>query len=173
MNPLLQKLVDIASGQVGVKEEGGNNKGPFIRLYQGATWLQPGPWPWCAAFCAWVLREWLVKANGAIEAVGIKDDETSGWRCQDASAFGWITWAKKRGLYVTDEKELAKAGDFVVFDFSHIGICVRDQQPGETVIHTIEGNTNVAGTRDSLTGDGVATKVRATNLVRAYIRILK
>lgn len=172
MNPVLQKFIDIAAAEVGVREEGGNNNGQRIREYQKATSLNPGPWPWCAAFVAWCMREWLVKKVGAIEAVGIESDETVGWRCQSAGAFKWIEWAKRKGLYVTDEKELAKAGDIVVFDFSHIGIVEKDEVLGDNVIHTIEGNTNGKGERDSTTGDGVWRKVRNVSLVRAYIRLV-
>lgn len=171
MNPLIQKLVSIAQSQVGVKEEGGNNRGKHIVDYQAATWLEPGPWAWCAALQCWVLREWLKDAE-VQKHLGLNALTAQNWRCKDASAFGWIKWAEKRGLYVTDEKEEAKAGDFVVFDFSHIGIVVEDQLPGKQYIVTVEGNTNGKGERDSESGDGVWTKNRSTNLVRAYIRIV-
>lgn len=170
MNKLLQKLVDIASSQVGVLEEGGNNRGSKVVIYQGATWLKPDAWPWCSAFMCWCLKEWFkipeVRAHFNLKMV-------ESWRCRDASAFGWISWAKQQGLYVTDEHEPAKEGDIVVFDFSHIGIVTADQLPGKDYIETIEGNTNGKGERDSVTGDGVFRKIRKTNLVRAYIRIIK
>jgi hypothetical protein len=49
----------------------------------------------------------------------------------------------------------ARAGDFVVFDFSHIGIVAADQKAVTDNIQTIEGNTNGKGERDGLAGDGV------------------
>ena len=45
--PAIEKLVEIALSQVGVKEVGGNNKGAKIREYQSATNLTPAAWPWC------------------------------------------------------------------------------------------------------------------------------
>jgi len=173
MNNILKNLVTIASSQVGVREQGGNNLGKEVKEYQKATFLAPGAWPWCAAFVCWCIREWLVKTNGAAEALGIKSDETIYWRPKTAGAFDFINWAKRSNLYVTDEKEPAKAGDLVVFDFSHIGIVAADQLPGKDYIETIEGNTNVKGERDSVSGDGVWRKQRKVNLVRAYIRLLK
>lgn len=171
MKNLVKKLIEIAASQVGVKEEGGNNVGPQIKEYQKATFLNPGAWPWCAAFVCWCMREWLVKTYGVTEALGIEDTDTVQWRPKTAGAFAFIDWAKRSKLYVTDEKELAKAGDIVVFDFSHIGIVEKDQVPGENYIHTIEGNTNVKGERDSYSGDGVWRKKRNVSTVRAYIRI--
>lgn len=165
---LAQKLIDIASAQVGVHEEGGNNKGDEIVIYQKATWLPPAGWSWCSAFMCWCMQQWLSNPEVVKELKVIPEK----WRCKDASAFGWIKWAKDHALYITDEKEMAKAGDIVVFDFSHIGLVIADQLPGKDYIETIEGNTNGKGDRDSITGDGVFKKYRKTNLVRAYIRII-
>lgn len=168
---LKQALVNLALAEVGTREEGGNNKGKRVETYMQATWLAVGPWPWCAAFTCWLLREWL-KLPEVREYLNLDYNQMHRWRCRDASAFGWVKWANKQGLHVTDEKELARAGDFVVFDFSHIGIVTHNQQPGETTIRTVEGNTNWRGDRDSPAGDGVWQKERPVNIVNAYIRII-
>jgi hypothetical protein len=167
------KLVDIALAEVGTVEAGGNNVGARVRTYQSATWLKPDPWPWCAAFTCWVLREWL-KDPDVLQTIkdtaGGPDFNSEKWRCKDASAFGWEKWARQKGLQVLPETEKARAGDFVVFDFSHIGIVVEDQYTDHIV--TVEGNTNGAGARDSETGDGVWKKTRKRSLVKSYIRII-
>jgi len=160
------KLVNIALAEVGTREVGGNNLGPRIREYQSATWLAPGAWPWCAAFVAWVLHEWL-KDSDVLDAMKIRSPD---WGCKDASAFGWEKWARAKGLKVIPETEKAQAGDIVIFDFSHIGIVVEDQT-GDT-INTCEGNTNGKGERDSVSGDGVWRKTRAQSLTKCYIRLL-
>lgn len=165
MQSIINDLVNIAAAEVGTKEEGGNNNGKRIRDYQKATWLKPDSWAWCAAFTAWCLRQALYETNQLTVDIDFK------WRCRDASAFGWIKWAAANGLYVTDEKELAKKGDFVVFDFSHIGIVEKDQLEGDKYIYTIEGNTNGKGERDSVSGDGVWRKKRHVSLVRNYLRL--
>lgn len=173
-----REIVDIAEREVGVREVGGNNQGPRVEVYQRMTWLHPAPWPWCAAFTCWVLAQALQTPAGAVTLSQLGTTLGS-FRCKDASAFGWIKWAKKHNLIVFDEHSdlhLPAAGDFVVFDFSHIGIVSRNFGQGATTaepteIHTIEGNTNGKGERDSQSGDGVWRKVRNINLVRAYIRV--
>jgi hypothetical protein len=164
-------LIEVAEKEVGTREEGGNNEGARIVEYQGATWLAPGAWPWCAAFTAWIMREWLedeaVRADLGLATFSLAEK----WRCRDASAFGWESWARKRGLAVLTEADRAKAGDFVVFDFSHIGLVVEDQTSIRAKIRTIEGNTNGRGDRDSNSGDGVWRKERAPGLTKSYIRI--
>jgi hypothetical protein len=66
---------------------------------------------------------------------------------------------------------LRRAGDFVVFDFSHIGIVAADQKVVTDNLQTIEGNTNGKGERDSVAGDGVWQKERAPQLTKSYIRL--
>jgi hypothetical protein len=168
---IIDKLVKIAESKVGVKEEGGNNKGAEIILFQQATFLKPDAWPWCAAFICWCIREWL-KDNDVKSYLHLTDETIKTWRPRTASAFDFQNWAKTNRLKIFDEKLDAKAGDIVIFDFSHIGIVSADQVGGDT-IQTIEGNTNIKGERDSHSGDGVFRKTRNKNLVRAYIRIIE
>lgn len=153
-----EKIVEIAAGEVGVREIGGNNNGAMIREYQAATWLKPSSWPWCAAFTCWVL--WRALNALGLSLIG---------RCRDASAFGWERWARSHGHEVLPETAACKAGDFVIFDFSHIGIVEKDSD-GEW-IDCIEGNTNGKGERDSEAGDGVWRKRRHRSIVKCFIRL--
>ena len=168
---LRKRLVDIATSEVGVTEQGGNNRGPCVVEYQSATWLKPAPWPWCAAFICWVIREWLKDAEvqSALSLSGPRAIEA--WRPRTAGAFDFERWAKERKLRVLRRTTKAKAGDLVIFDFSHIGIVVKDQL-GASTIETIEGNTNSGGQRDSTTGDGVRRKRRSVSSVRSIIRLI-
>lgn len=163
------ELIQIALAEVGVREVGGNNRGDRIREYQRATWLDPAPWPWCAAFTAWILKQWLLTPLGRVY-LGVNRG-VEGFRCKDASAFGWEKWAASRGLEILPESQLARASDLVVFDFSHIGIVVADQLSLRDDIVTVEGNTSGSGeTRDSQS-DGVWKRFRNPSLVRSYIRL--
>lgn len=164
MTTVADRLAEIAVAEIGAREQG-HNAGPRVVQYQEATWLKPGPWPWCAAFVAWSLREWLHEKNTQ-DALGIGEAQIERWRCKDALAFGWETWALKRGLLVLPETTPMRAGDIVTFDFSHIGIVIAGK--GDT-IHTVEGNTNADGSRE---GDGVYAKRRPRHLIRRVIRIL-
>lgn len=171
MNESLDKLIGIAKNELGTREGPTNNTGARIVEYQGATWLAPGAWPWCAAFTAWIMREWLededVRKSLNLASFSLAEK----WRCRDASAFGWEKWALQRGLPVQPETQKARAGDFVVFDFSHIGLVIEDQVSTKAKIKTIEGNTNGKGERDSESGDGVWYKERVPSLTKSYIRI--
>lgn len=169
---LQQRLIDIAGREVGVREEGGNNRGPRVEVYQLATWLKPGDWPWCAAFVAWCVRATLI-------GEAVPPARADAWRCRDASAFGWITWAQRApGCVVLPGSDIPMLGDLVVFDFNgptaagggHIGIVERDVL-GDA-FQTIEGNTGDAGLRETTTGaDGVFRKTRGTRPVVAFIRL--
>lgn len=171
MNEAIEKLISIAKSEVGTREDAINNTGARVVEYQGATWLAPGAWPWCAAFTSWVMREWLedqyVRDFLKLSTFSIAEK----WRCRDASAFGWEKWAKQRGLSILSETEQARKGDFVVFDFSHIGVVIEDQSSSQSQIKTIEGNTNNKGSRDSNQGDGVWEKTRDPKITKSYIRI--
>ena len=165
------RLVEIAEKEIGVHEVGGNNRGPRVREYQSATWLVPGPWPWCAAFVCWAIREWL-KLPEVRTALSLRnDDAVEKWRPKTAGAFDFENWAKHRGLTILKVPLRAKAGDLVIFNFSHIGIVAADQTD-DAHISTIEGNTNNGGERDSELGDGVFRKERSPQLVKAFIRIV-
>jgi hypothetical protein len=168
----IDQFVEIAVSEIGTREEGGNNCGAEIRAYQSATWLKPDPWPWCAAFVCWVMMKWLISKE-VCELLTLKNQPTvEKFRCRDAAAFGFEKWALKRKIAIFPETELAKKGDIVVFDFSHIGIVTEDQVIGINTIKTVEANTNGRGDRDSVSGDGVWAKERKKDLVKSLIRIL-
>lgn len=170
-----EELLAAAVRELGVREEGGNNKGARIQDYMRATWMpeaaiQAG-FPWCASFCAFVLRAALIKA-------GVAPALADRWRCRDASAFGWIGWAHHApGCMVLPASAAPDPADIVVYDFNgptaagggHIGFVEHDV-PGDAFV-TIEGNTNDAGARDSATGDGVLRKTRGMRTVVNFIRL--
>lgn len=150
-------FAQVAEAEVGEKEYG-NNGGPAVRRYQGASWLQPGAWPWCAAFVCWVYREAVVRTERPAPFS----------RPRTAGAWDFERWARDNGvpLLKPATSETVRRGDIVVFTFSHIGIAVADEQGG--LVETVEGNTNDAGSRE---GDGVYRKKRAKRKIRSVIRL--
>jgi hypothetical protein len=62
MNRLGHAVVELASAQVGTKEEGGPNKGPPVEKYAGGR-----EEPWCAHFVAWLYRRCGEPIPGDIE----------------------------------------------------------------------------------------------------------
>jgi hypothetical protein len=135
---MLEKLIAIAESQVGVREIGGNNRGDQIREYQKATDLAPGAWPWCAAWTDWCIKEWLEDSQ-VVKWLNLKNRTPEEWRPKTALAYGLTAWAKKRPntTRIFTEKDKAKLGDIVTFDFSHVGFVVSDNG---VWIETLEGN---------------------------------
>ena len=157
----------IAAGQIGRKEIRGKNLGPEVTKYQRATSLEPGAWPWCAAFVDWVLQQWL-KDPKVVKWLDFKTTTAAQWRPRTALAYGFTKWAEDRPNTVTILPDTAtpEPGDIVMYDFSHVGFV--DHNQNRLSFLSVEGNTNAAGSRD---GDGVWSKVRSRSIARNFLRI--
>lgn len=158
---LPHELVLLAQKEVGTEEVNGTNCGPRVNEYKSATNLPPNEsWPWCAAFICWLVREGL-------KATGIQETEHF-HRPKTAGAWDFINWSRSQDgstWTLLSPGEDIKAGDILVYTFSHIGLAVGNAHDG--VVPTIEGNTDAAGSRE---GGGVFRKVRPVSKVRARIR---
>lgn len=156
--PLAEKLVELAKKEVGVEEVNGTNCGPRVNEYKSATCLDSEQgWPWCAAFICWLMRE------------AMKDSSYTFKRPTTASAWGFEEWAAKQNNKVQlkkPHKDDIKAGDIVMFTFSHIGLAIGE--PHDGYIDTIEGNTDGQGSRE---GGAVLQKKRKLSAIRSRIRI--
>lgn len=163
MSLLAPKIVEIALKEVGVEEVDGTNCGPRVNQYKAATNLPPEePWPWCAAFVCWVVRE-------AMKATGIKETATFK-RPTTAGAWNLENWSLKQDNSTQTRKPHRgdiKPGDIVVFTFSHVGFAVGEPDE-EGYVSTLEGNTDTAGSRE---GGGVFRKRRKLSSIRSRIRL--
>ncbi len=157
MTPLTPTfLIAAAASLVGVREEGGNNRGRMIELFLNGVKQPPGQ-PWCAAF---------------VHHVGYWShfdyaSETSTWPLPStASCYMLGVYAKQRGVL----REAPEDGDvFLLWNatlarFARTGVVARVRSDGETPrgdpwfdCDTIEGNTDAGGSRE---GDGVMRRVR-------------
>ena len=156
-----EKMVNLARSEIGVSEIDGSNCGPRVDEYKAATWLDPDKgWPWCAAFLCWLIRE------------AIEGEDVAFKRPQTAGAWDFENWARKQvnnGVELRKPtNEDIKAGDIVIYTFSHIGLAVKDIDSSGYVT-TIEGNTNGAGSRE---GGSVLEKKRHVSSIRSRIRII-
>lgn len=162
MSLLAPKIVEIALKEVGVEEVDGTNCGPRVNQYKAATNLPPEePWPWCAAFVCWVVRE-------AMKATGIKETATFK-RPTTAGAWNLENWSLKQDNSTQTRKPHRgdiKPGDIVVFTFSHVGFAVGEPDE-EGYVSTLEANTDAAGSRE---GGGVFRKRRKLSSIRSRIR---
>ena len=158
-NTFAEKLVALAKKEVGVEEINGTNCGPRVNEYKSATWLDSTKsWPWCAAFICWLFRE------------AMKDGKYSFKRPQTAGAYDFENWCREQDNSVLLKKPHGgdiKAGDIVIFTFSHIGLAISG--PDEAgYVTTIEGNTDGQGSRE---GGAVLIKKRKLSSIRSRIRV--
>ena len=143
-----------------VREVGGSNKGDRVEEYQRSVGLSPGS-PWCAAFVGWIMMQsrQLAKPPSWCSGSAITTWHRAKRKAGPAGSTtpldpdyrgkispGWI-WVRAKDA---DGAKAARSGTWVQ---GHIGIVVDVDEIG---FHTIEGNTNSAGSRD---GDGVYRKL--------------
>lgn len=155
------KLLAVAHAEANanVREVGGKNRGPRVEQYQRCVKLGPGD-PWCAAFVAWCVMEsmqatrppsWCSgsavttwhKGRAAVTPAQRVTPDDAGYALRVAPGWIWIRSVDKAGAIA------ARKGTWSI---GHCGIVVAADAAG---FHTIEGNTNAAGSRD---GDGVYRK---------------
>ncbi|MFC5283244.1 peptidoglycan-binding protein [Pedobacter alpinus] len=141
-----EKLVNIARKEIGVREQSGQNDGERVETYLKAVNLQRGQ-PWCAAFVSWT----FMKAGYA--------RPRTAW-----SPFLFVERVKTKSI---------KPGNILGIWFpnlkriAHVGLV--EKQAGDWII-SIEGNTNIAGSRE---GDGVYRKRRLAKSIYAYADWIK
>lgn len=150
-----QRFVEVLLSKVGVREVPRNsNRGPDVEEFQASTWLDGTGWPWCAAFVCWG----ILKVSEQVE-LPFKRPQTAG-------AWDFERWARENKVRLIKPRQRIKAGDIVVFTFSHIGVAIEDEKNG--TVRTVEGNTDSSGSRE---GGGVYIKTRSLRLVRSHIRL--
>lgn len=132
------------TAEIGVTEDLGPNDGVRIRQYREAVSQFDYPVSWCAIFAMYVYHVNDVEYKPANE---------------------WVpTWSNRNVIYAKGKtnNKTPKTGDvFTLFYASlkregHIGFVDNWQSSGDYFI-TVEGNTNIAGSRE---GDGVYRKRR-------------
>lgn len=151
---LREDALAIALSQVGVKEEGGRNRGPQVEKYLAAVGLPPGH-HWCAAFIVYCyLEAWRRHFNGgSIPKLPLRrtGKVIQLWRYADA---GWKSNLPSVGAiycHANNPKDPESSG--------HCGIVTKIE--GEMILG-VEGNTN---TRGSPVGDRVRINRRPLGYV--------
>jgi peptidoglycan hydrolase-like protein with peptidoglycan-binding domain len=118
------------------REIGGENRGPWIRLYMKGN--EGSQWRWCAGFVTFILHQ-------ATESLGIYMPISGSVSCDTLAA-----QAKAEGLFLSEADagnyEIPPGSLFLVrrtdTDWIHAGIV---EEASEQYLRTIEGNTNDAG----------------------------
>lgn len=155
--PLLAATLKAAAAEVGVMETPpGSNRGPRVSEYLAAVGLEPG-FAWCAAFVYWCFRQAAKSqsvANPAIRTAGVLDM----WNRAVAGGFHTVTASD-----AAENPGLLRPGMVFVFStgggFGHTGFVAGING---FRIETIEGNTDVSGSRN---GIGVFRRSRSISSV--------
>lgn len=148
-----QCLREIYLSQVGVREQGGNNRGPEVKMYLNSVGLNEG-YPYCAAFVSWCFQQ--------VEIEAPKSAWVPSYALRDKMVY-------KQGKVI---QRLPKYGDVLLIWFkklnrpAHIGFI---DQWGEQWIISVEGNTNNNGSRE---GDGVYRKRRLKKQIWAVTNFI-
>ncbi|WP_316801196.1 peptidoglycan-binding protein [Pedobacter frigidisoli] len=140
------RIISIAQAQLGVRETTGNNDGVAVENYLRYTGNVKGD-PWCAAFVSWVYGRAGLKLPHTAWSPSLFPTNRRVNTPQPADVFG---------IYFPGLKRIA-----------HCGI-VKTKR-GSWIV-TIEGNTNITGSRE---GDGVYSKYRHKRTIRYYADWLK
>jgi len=150
MSPLEQQIIAEARKYVGVHEVG-HNSGPQVDVWLERVRRRPGD-AWCVAF-AWCMLD------DACRALGLDNHmpPVAGGYLLMRTAKDFRAWTDRPrpGLLFGIDHGKNAAGNHL----SHVGI-VADVRDG--VLHTIEGNTNVDGSRE---GNCVAARTRRPEVI--------
>lgn len=141
-----QKVLEVANSQTNVRELTGCNDGKAVEAYLHYTGNRKGE-PWCASFVSWVFGQAGRTAPRTAWSPDLFPKSKLVERPRLANVFG---------IYFLNLKRIA-----------HCGIVIG--QTGEWIV-TVEGNTNLNGSRD---GDGVYRKYRHCKTIKAYSDWLK
>lgn len=122
------------------REVGGQNRGPWVRLYMDGN--DGAEWAWCAGFASYIMRQ-------ACDSLGVPTPIISSYSVDDL-----VSSAKLAGIFVSenaarDRTNVLGGSLFLVrrtpTDWTHVGIV--GHREAET-FETIEGNTNDEGHRE-------------------------
>jgi hypothetical protein len=136
-------IIESASSHIGVCEEGGNNRGRDVEIYLKSVGLGPG-YAWCSAFVVTILDYCSVPHNINAWAPSAVSKNVV-WQRGDGSP---PEPGDVFGIYYESKGRVGHVGFIEKWD--------------DKYAHTIEGNTNDAGSRD---GDCVHRKKRSIRTI--------
>lgn len=144
-------LIHEAKRWVGITEQGGNNRGQLVTLFQRAAGGLANGEPWCMAFVQFCIQ--------AVDNL-VADCESSTQKSLLFKSEHCLTvWNKSQVLKIDNPKP----GSLCIWQqgqtsFGHVGIIVGVNADGS--IMTVEGNTSSAEAGNQREGDGVWLKRR-------------
>ncbi len=157
---LRNALAFLAKSYVGVRESGGDNKGPMVEMFQKAVDGKATREPWCAALVQYCIKQ----AQACVEAITMQSLEDAPLTYETEHVL--TMWNKSPQEL---RREVPRPGDLLLwqkYDVSgkpttsgHVGVIVDVLDEEKQWTRTVEGNTS--GEKDDVReGDVVATKTR-------------
>jgi hypothetical protein len=121
-------------------EIGGQNRGPWVRLYMDGN---EGPeWPWCAGFASFILKQACRTLDVALPIETSVSCDVLAGQAKQKEIFVSEPKVKDRTLVTPGSLFLVRRTDT---DWVHTGIV---RTADNDVFYTIEGNTNDDGSRE-------------------------
>lgn len=122
------------------REIGGQNKGPWVRLYMKGH--EGIAWPWCAGFVSFILKQ-------ACDTLGVSLPLKMSFSCDEIAKNASREDNFWSGDSISDKKKITPGSLFLEkkssTDWTHTGIVVAAR---DDIFITIEGNTNDEGSRE-------------------------
>jgi peptidoglycan hydrolase-like protein with peptidoglycan-binding domain len=124
------------------REVGGQNRGPWVRLYMDGN--EGDAWPWCAGFVSFIVRQ-------ACDTLGVAMPFAGTYSCDILASQGQQSGSFVSGSRAKSSPDLLAPGTIFLnrrtsTDWTHTGIVTRVEN--SEVFSTIEGNTNDEGSRE-------------------------
>ncbi len=132
-------------------EVGGQNRGPWVRLYMEGN--EGKEWAWCAGFACFIMRQ-------SADTLNVPLPVKSTFSCDELASRARSVGLFLSGLHLTDPQQQLTPGSIFLnrkttTDWTHTGLVTAVH---EETFDTIEGNTNDAGDRE---GYEVCRRVRS------------
>lgn len=122
------------------REIGGQNRGPWVRLYMNGK--EGADWPWCAGFACFILRQACHSLNAPLPFKTSVSCDTLAANAKQTDIF-------LRESEIVANDQITPGSLFLnrrtPQDWVHTGIVIRAERE---VFETIEGNTNDDGNRE-------------------------
>jgi len=149
-------LLALEEARKGVREVGGNNRGPRVETYQRADGLPGEGYAWCASFVNWC----FLTAGRPLDE--LKRSASVGFLETYARGLGWLHAKPARG-----DVFCWRSNDGDTWP-DHTGFVVAVNRDGS--LRTVEGNTSSTSVDE---GDGVYVKTRPASFAArcSFIRV--
>lgn len=122
------------------REVGGQNCGPWVRLYMNGN--EGEDYPWCAGFVSFILKQ-------ACESLNIPLPINTSFLCNDLAKSAQNKGIFKKGASISDKKTIPSGSIFLIYlnkyKWNHTGIVIKAEKE---YFQSIEGNTNDDGSHN-------------------------